>query len=115
MLDDSMFSKSLKPVVHIPHYWKSDIGVESPIPRAVDYYLQWKTTSRWRSTCSKYHLEQVAILKDYFQQWLAANCWETADNTALDQLRLMADNIVTMRQLNDLRELLIEAGIDPIE
>jgi hypothetical protein len=116
-IDDSFakfFKKSrVVAVVSTPIYWRSQIGLTASLPRAINYYLQW--LGGQTSSDKRYDREQLAIVTVYFQQWLAADCWLTADNTALNELRSIAASVKTMEDLKALHKLLVAARIDPIQ
>jgi hypothetical protein len=119
---DDTFARFCKPIWsnrsqgqigNTPICWKHQIGITTSLPRAIDYYMHWRVGII--SSDRRYHHEQLAIVTVYFQQWLAADCWLTADNTALNELRSIAASVKTMEDLRALHKLLVAARIDPIQ
>jgi hypothetical protein len=109
MIDDSLFKKHLKPVVKPPIYWRNEIGLTANLPRAINYYR--KCVNGWNSSDSDYHDEQIALVTEYFRQWLL---WDLHKAAEIKQLRDEASQIISLSDLIILHHKLTAVGIDPV-
>jgi hypothetical protein len=70
----------------------------------------------WSSSNDRYHDEQIALVAEYFKQWLLSDIW-AIDLHRTDELRQLRDEASQITGISDLAILhhkLITAGIDPI-
>jgi hypothetical protein len=90
-----------------PAYWQDSPHIR--LHQAIDYYFSNHLADR----NLQYHLEQTAIVKAYFLEWLHAGCWDGRKDE-IDRLRLDAQYCQSLEDLDRFREQLIELGIDPL-
>jgi hypothetical protein len=88
-------------------FWLQDPRME--IHRAIDYYYQ----PGYHYPNTMEYLTHFLALKNYFLRFLNPDRWE-APKSEISELRDMAAQCANFDELDELRDELIELGIDPI-
>jgi hypothetical protein len=89
-------------------FWLYDTRIATH--QAIDYFCG-RNYSNFATTR---HLAYLLTIKNYFMSFLNPDRWETP-KAEVQELRQMAAECTSFDELDDLRELLMSLGIDPIE
>jgi hypothetical protein len=86
-------------MIMVPGYWTNETS--GVLHAAVGAYLFSDTLSA----------EQIAALRAYFRQWIAAPGFS---GPKIEALRQTVDGLTTLDAIDDWLDLAIEAGVDPL-